>query len=252
MFALTGTSAMLQRGARNYLDATAGPYLKKAASYVKGRDFPLDNLSWCNLSKTRYKIIKRMMDISFGISGTACLIPIALTIIPLIQAMSWGPVFFSQQREGKDGNSFGLLKFRTMYKDVKPIDLKTQLEHLLSFKPDYDPRVIPTGRPIRKSGLDEWPQFGQILFGQMTMVGPRPKPEAELNLPSLSLPANWRKIRQLLAPGLIPIVLALKGDYASDQEHAELETWYIANWSPFLDVKLIFRSALVLAAGRHK
>lgn len=235
-----------------YLNNTAQYYLRTASTYVDGRNsFPLKNPSWCNLSKRNCLTLKRMVDITAGIVGTAALIPVVLTITPLIQIMSWGPIFYYQEREGKAGKPIRVAKIRTMYVNTESITPKTG-EDVLSFKLDKDPRIIPTGRPIRKFGLDEWPQFIPVLKGLMTFIGPRAKPANELDLAQLSLPPNWRDIRQQIAPGLIPVALVLKAGYPSDKEHAILETWYLANWSLGLDLKMIPRSLLVLAAGRHK
>ena len=112
-------------------------------------------------------MLKKLFDLTFSIFLTLVLLPIFLVISFLIKTSSSGPIFFVQQRIGKDGVHFGMIKFRTMV-----VNAEKQGTGLDSY--DDDPRVTIIGRILRNSSLDEIPQLFNIIMGQMSFVGPRP------------------------------------------------------------------------------
>ena len=128
------------------------------------------------------RIIKRIIDIIAGIIGIILLIPITIivTIINMVNK-DFGNVFYSQYRIGKNGKKFKMVKFRSMQKDADQIlekylkeNPKEAKEYKINKKLKNDPRITKTGKFLRKTSLDEWPQFLSILTGKMSLVGPRP------------------------------------------------------------------------------
>ena len=129
-------------------------------------------------ASTTYRVVKRALDILVSSLALLALAPVFAIIALCIFAQDpTAPVFFQQRRCGKGGRTFGLFKFRTMVKNAD--QLKEQLRHLSTvpwpdFRLDNDPRVTRVGRFLRKTSLDELPQFANVLLGHMTLVGPRP------------------------------------------------------------------------------
>ena len=129
-----------------------------------------------------YEIIKRIIDIVFGIIGMILLIPITLVIwCANLFAKDNGPVFFVQERIGKDGKLYKLYKYRSMVVNADEKLVKYLMEndeaneeYKKYKKLKYDPRITPIGSFIRKTSIDEFPQFLNVLIGHMSIVGPRP------------------------------------------------------------------------------
>lgn len=128
----------------------------------------------------------RLMDVSIAALALVFLLPLFILIIACIRLFDRGPAFFSHQRLGKDGLSFGCLKFRTMVVDADvrlaallQDDLAARAEWEATQKLTHDPRVTPLGRFLRASSLDELPQLVNVLRGEMNLVGPRPIVAAE-------------------------------------------------------------------------
>ncbi|HOY13420.1 MAG TPA: exopolysaccharide biosynthesis polyprenyl glycosylphosphotransferase, partial [Saprospiraceae bacterium] len=113
------------------------------------------------------KVIKRAMDITISLIALIILLPFIIYLILRVRSSSPGPIFYKQSRVGLGGKPFDIIKFRTMY--VNAEDAGPQLSH------EYDPRVTPVGRVLRKYRLDEIPQFYNVLIGDMSLVGPRPE-----------------------------------------------------------------------------
>jgi lipopolysaccharide/colanic/teichoic acid biosynthesis glycosyltransferase len=189
---------------------------------------------------------KRVFDFAFCL---AILLPV--TLVGLVCALavrldSPGPVFFSQLRIGKDGRPFRMYKFRTMVQNAA--ELKASLAHLnvLPF-PDFkipdDPRITRVGRFLRKTSLDELPQFVNVLRGEMSLVGPRP---AEDGMDSYRL---WYGERLEVPPGITGI-WQLEGRHSTSfDERLRYDIEYIRSMSLWLDVKLILRTLLVVFKG---
>jgi exopolysaccharide biosynthesis polyprenyl glycosylphosphotransferase len=144
--------------------------------------------------------VKRGLDIIAGTFGLLCLSPLFLMTAVAIALTSPGPVFFKQQRIGKNGRIFTLFKFRSMYEDAE--DRRKDLERLNEmrgpvFKMKDDPRITAVGRFIRKSSLDEAPQFWNVLKGDMSLVGPRPPLPQEVKQYN-----GWQRRRLSMKPDL--------------------------------------------------
>jgi lipopolysaccharide/colanic/teichoic acid biosynthesis glycosyltransferase len=194
----------------------------------------------------RYLRTKRVFDVIFCV---AILIPVALIAALCAIAMqldSPGPIVFSQMRIGKDGRPFRMYKFRTMVENAEA--LKASLAHLnvLPF-PDFkipdDPRITRVGRILRKTSLDELPQFLNVLKGEMSLVGPRP---AENGMDSYRL---WYGERLEVPPGITGI-WQLKGRHSTSfDERLRFDLEYVRSMSLALDMKLILQTLLVVFKG---
>ena len=191
----------------------------------------------------RQSLAKRCMDILGGLAG--CLITLVLTVIigPIIYIKSPGPIFFSQIRVGKKGREFKIYKFRSMYMDAeerkKELMAKNKIQDGLMFKMDNDPRIIKgIGHFIRKTSLDEFPQFWNVLKGDMSMVGTRPPTIDEYHRYS---PHHKRRLSML--PGITGLWQTSGRSSILDFEQVvQLDTEYIENWSMGLDIKIILKT----------
>jgi lipopolysaccharide/colanic/teichoic acid biosynthesis glycosyltransferase len=195
------------------------------------------------VSPTRrpWPLAKRLLDIAFV--GAAAL-PI-LFVAPLIAAAIYledrGPVFYAHKRTGKDGKTFKMLKFRTMVPDAeqRKAELLQLNECRGSFKMKNDPRVTRVGRFLRTTSLDELPQLLNVLFGEMTLVGPR---ACSVPLEDYT-PAQLKRLE--VAPGIVgPAQVWIR--HAHFDEKVELELAYLERQSARLDLYILLRAVLVL------
>lgn len=197
----------------------------------------------------RRMMIKRMIDIMGGLVGiliTAVLTPfVALAI----KVDSPGPVFFAQTRIGKNGRRFKIYKFRSMYTDAearkKELEADNEMQGLM-FKMENDPRITKVGRFIRKTSIDELPQFLNILRGDMSLVGTRPPTEDEFE----QYNAHYRR-RISMTPGLTGLwQISGRSDISDFDEVVRLDLEYIDNWSVGLDIKILFKTVGAVLKGR--
>lgn len=203
-----------------------------------------------HLVTPRQLFIKRMMDIAGGLVGCIATGIIWLFVAPVMKIKSPGPVFFAQTRMGKNGRPFKIYKFRSMYMDAeerkKELMAQNNVKDGMMFKMDDDPRIIKgIGHFIRKTSLDEFPQFWNILKGDMSLVGTRP--------PTLD---EWEKYelhhrkRLAIKPGLTGMwQVSGRSDITDFEEVVELDTKYIVQWSLLLDIKILFKTFMVVFAG---
>ncbi len=194
----------------------------------------------------RYLRIKRVFDVLFC---SAILIPvliIAFLCAVAVRLDSPGPILFSQVRAGKDGRLMRIYKFRTMVANAE--ELKASLAHLNvlpppDFKIPDDPRITRVGRILRKTSLDELPQFVNVLRGEMSLVGPRP---CSISMGSYDL---WHCERLEVPPGITGL-WQLEGRHVSTfDERLRLDIKYIEEMSLKTDIKLILRTLLVVFKG---
>ncbi len=198
--------------------------------------------------------IKRIIDIFFGIIG--CVITLVLTVIigPLIFISSPGPIFFKQKRVGKNGRRFYIWKFRTMYPDAEQRKKELMDQNEMSgqmFKMENDPRIIGSGKDgtkrglghfLRKSSLDEFPQFFNVLKGDMSLVGTRPPTVDEVKEYE-----SHHKSRLAMKPGLTGMwQVSGRSEIMDFEKVVELDNYYIKNFSLGLDVKIIGKTFVVL------
>lgn len=194
-------------------------------------------------------IAKRILDIAGGIVG--CLITMVVTIIvgPIIFIKSPGPIFFNQVRVGKNGKTFKIYKFRSMYLDAekrkKELMEQNKMSDGMMFKMDNDPRIIKGIGPfIRKYSIDELPQFWNILIGDMSLVGTRPPTVDEWEKYKL----HHRK-RLAIKPGLTGMwQVSGRSNIVDFEKVVELDAKYIAEWNFGLDIKIILKTIKVVLA----
>ena len=190
-------------------------------------------------------MLKRLMDIVGGIVGLILTGIIFLFVAPIIKKQAPGPVFFSQERVGKNGRIFRIYKFRSMYVDAeerKAELMKQNKMQGLMFKMDDDPRIFPFGHTLRDTSLDEFPQFWNILKGDMSLVGTRPPTLDEYKQYDLH-----HKSRLAAKPGLTGLwQVSGRSEITDFEEVVRLDNEYIRNWSLLRDVEILFRTVKVV------
>ena len=203
-----------------------------------------------NIVSSWQLLVKRLMDIAGGLVGCIFTGIIYIFIAPIMKVKSPGPVFFSQVRMGKNGKPFKIYKFRSMYMDAeerkKELMEKNNIKDVLMFKMDDDPRIIKgIGHFIRKTSLDEFPQFWNILKGDMSLVGTRPPTMDEWDKYELH-----HRRRLAIKPGLTGMwQVSGRSEITDFEEVVELDTKYIEQWSIGLDIKILFKTVTVVFTG---
>ena len=202
--------------------------------------------------------LKRLMDICGGLVGCIFTGIITIFVGPAIYLASPGPIFFSQERVGKNGKKFKMYKFRSMYMDAEARKAELMKENKLGdgkmFKMDFDPRVIgnrvlPDGSHktgvgdfIRRTSLDEFPQFFNVLKGDMSIVGTRPPLISETNLYE-----PHHKVRLAIKPGITGMwQVSGRSDITDFEEVVRLDKEYIENWNIGLDIKILLKTVMVV------
>lgn len=211
-----------------------------------------------NYASSKQLLAKRVMDICAGVSGCILTGIIFVFIAPAIYISSPGPIFFSQERVGENGKKFKMYKFRSMYMDAEARKAELMKDNKLGdgkmFKLDFDPRVIgnkvlPDGTKktgigdfIRKTSLDEFPQFLNVLKGDMSLVGTRPPLIGEVSLYELH-----HRARLSIKPGITGMwQVSGRSDITDFEEVVELDKSYIENWSIGLDIKILLKTVLAV------
>ncbi|CAN5486147.1 sugar transferase [soil metagenome] len=195
--------------------------------------------------------VKRTMDIAISTFVLMAFSWLFALIALAIKLDSKGPVFFKQERVGRGGLRFVCFKFRTMTTDAEEQRRQLQEAHgqgTLLFKLKDDPRRTRVGRILRRSSLDELPQFINILLGHMSIVGPRPAIP-----PEVAEYEDWHFDRLLVLPGLTGLWQVNGRSNLSFDEMVRLDLYYAENWSPWLDIKTMIRTvpAIVTARGAY-
>jgi putative colanic acid biosynthesis UDP-glucose lipid carrier transferase len=190
---------------------------------------------------------KPVFDRLFALAALVGLLPLLVAIALLVKGTSAGPVFFRQRRMGADGREFTILKFRSMRVHVEEAGTLTQARQ-------GDPRVTPIGRLLRKSSLDELPQFINVLLGQMSVVGPRPH-ALEHDDYYMRLVDGYM-YRYRIKPGITGLaqVNGCRGETARIESMAKrvsLDLFYIQNWSFWLDLKIVWMTVFKGFSGRN-
>ena len=207
-----------------------------------------------NAASTRQLAVKRLLDIAGGLVGCLCTLILTVVIGPVIYAQSPGPLFFAQERIGKNGRRFKLYKFRSMYPDAearkKELMEQNRIRDGLMFKLENDPRIIGSGKGpgkgignfIRKTSIDEFPQFWNVLKGDMSLVGTRPPTIDEWNRYSLH-----HRARLAIKPGMTGMwQVSGRSEITDFDEVVKLDLKYIENWSIGLDIKILLRTVLAV------
>ena len=200
-----------------------------------------------NMVSAGQLIFKRTMDICGGLVGMLLTGIIFIFVAPIIYIKSPGPIFFKQVRIGKNGKKFNIYKFRSMYMDAeerkKELMAQNDIKDGMMFKMDNDPRIIKgIGNFIRDYSLDEFPQFWNVLKGDMSLVGTRPPTVDE-----------WEKYemhhrsRLAFKPGITGMwQVSGRSNITDFEEVVRLDTEYIKKWNPGLDIKILFKTVAVV------
>lgn len=193
----------------------------------------------------RQMLAKRTMDILGGLVGMIILIPAVIILAPLIHIESPGSIFFSQKRVGKNGRIFNMYKFRSMYADAeaKKNELLKQNEmNGLMFKVKDDPRITKVGKFIRRTSIDELPQFINILKGDMSLVGTRPP-----TIDEFERYQSYHKKRLSTTPGLTGLwQISGRNEVTDFEDVVKLDVSYIDSWSLGLDIKILWKTIAVV------
>ena len=185
--------------------------------------------------------VKRCIDIVGAIVGLVFMTIAMIFVAPAIKIESKGPLFFKQKRVGKNGRYFYIYKFRSMYIDAeeRKKELMAQNEmNGLMFKMKDDPRITKVGKFIRKTSIDELPQFINVLKGDMSLVGTRPPTVGEFKQYK-----GHHKRRLSMKPGITGMWQAYGRNSVMDfDEVVKMDLEYIDNWSILLDIKILFKT----------
>lgn len=211
-----------------------------------------------NYASTKQLMLKRLMDIAGGLVGCILTGIICIFVGPAIYIASPGPIFFAQERVGKNGKKFKMYKFRSMYMDAEERKAELMKDNKLGdgkmFKLDFDPRVIgnkilPDGTHktgigdfIRRTSLDEFPQFFNVLKGDMSIIGTRPPLISETSLYELH-----HRARLAIKPGITGMwQVSGRSDITDFEEVVRLDKEYIENWNIGMDIKILLKTVLVV------
>ncbi len=202
-----------------------------------------------NLFSNRELFIKRTMDIVGSLVGMVILAIATIFVAPVIKLTSPGPVFFGQTRVGKNGRKFTFYKFRSMYQDAeerkKELMAQNEVDGLM-FKMTEDPRITKVGKFLRKTSIDELPQFWNILKGDMSLVGTRPPTVDEFEQYEAK-----HKCRLSMTPGLTGLwQISGRSEIKDFEEVVKLDMQYIDNWSIWLDIKILLKTIVAVFTGR--
>ncbi len=205
-----------------------------------------------NLLRAVPRLLKRISDLLLSALAVIALFPLMLLIAVLVQLTSAGPAIYSQRRVGRNRRAFLAYKFRTMVRDADTL-LAEHLERYPERKMEWrmnrklrnDPRLTPLGRLLRRTSLDELPQLWNVLRGDMGLVGPRPIAEDEL--------ARYGDSMELYAkvlPGITGLWQVSGRNDTSYEERVRLDEYYVKNWSVWLDLWIIGRTAKCVIDGK--
>ncbi len=215
-------------------------------------------------ARKTFRVVKRMMDILGSLLALILFSPIILFAAIAIKATSKGPIFFRQRRIGQHGNSFVFLKFRSMYANNDASVHKEYVQKLIAGKADKHPsngngegvykltkdsRITRVGAFLRKTSLDELPQFINVLNGEMSLVGPRPPVPYEVEAYDI-----WHRRRLLEAkPGITGLWQVSGRSRVTFDDMVRLDLHYARTWSLWMDIKILWRTpgAVMLGEGAH-
>ena len=191
--------------------------------------------------------MKRLFDVLFSLFAIIVMSPLFLVVALLIKLDDGGPIFFKQERVGLNGRRFKLFKFRTMIVNAESLQKLLMGKNEQTgpvFKIKRDPRITRVGKFLRKTSLDEFPQFFNVLNGDMSVVGPRPPIPAEVKQYE-----RWQSRRLSMKPGITCIWQVSGRNTVDFEEWMKMDMKYIDNWSLKLDFSLILKTVKVIIIG---
>jgi exopolysaccharide biosynthesis polyprenyl glycosylphosphotransferase len=194
------------------------------------------------------RFIKRSVDLLLTSIGVVAISPILGLIALGIKLHDRGPVIFRQTRVGLDGSTFTMLKFRSMHvnAEARLAELRAQYPGMGTlFKLEDDPRITKVGRFLRRFSLDELPQLFNVLAGHMSLVGPRPPLQSEVDVYE-----DHARRRLLVTPGLTGLWHVSGRSLLSWEETVRLDLRYVENWTLTLDLLILWKTLFAVAARR--
>ena len=201
-----------------------------------------------NLMLPLPRLTKRCMDFVAAILAGILLLPLLFYLAVAVKMSSRGPIVFGHTRIGRNGRRFKALKFRTMFQDSNLV-----LEEYLEANPDameewqrdhklrFDPRITRIGRFLRKTSLDELPQLWNVIWGDMSLVGPRPIVDAEI-----AKYGPHYGFYTMVKPGITGLWQVSGRNNTTYDERVQLDAYYVRNWSPWMDVVLLFKTIRIV------
>jgi len=205
------------------------------------------------------QVVKRIMDVGLILLCSPFILLVTLLIAFFIKLDSPGPVFYGSMRLGKGGKHFRMWKFRSMVANADRL-----LERYLQLNPQYrkeweethklkdDPRITRVGKWLRKTSLDELPQIWNVLVGEMSLVGPRPIPIYEVGFyeKEARIHGGINDLYCQVRPGISGLWQISGRNDTTYEERVALDTYYVRNWSPWLDIIILARTVLVVLTGK--
>jgi len=198
--------------------------------------------------KTKYRVIKRIMDVLCSVLALIVLLPIFLITAIAIWIEDGGPIIYSQDRNGINGKVFRMYKFRSMCRDAEKLHKNLLNRNEIDgpvFKMKCDPRVTKVGRVIRRTSIDELPQLINILKGEMSVVGPRPIVTYETERFN-----EYQKQRMAVKPGLTCYWQCRGRNDVSFDEWIKLDLKYIQEESFWVDIKIVLQTVRIVLSGK--
>ncbi len=199
--------------------------------------------------KTPYKVVKRIIDVVLSTIALIILSPIFLIFALAIKLESKGPVFFKHTRIGKNGKIIKIYKFRSMVENAEELIQKFTPEQMKEYKENYkltnDPRITKVGKFLRKTSLDELPQLINIIKGELSIIGPRPVIQEELE----KYGPDAQKFLSV-TPGLTGYWAANGRSCTSYEERMKMELYYVDNISLKMDIKVFFKTIEAVVKGK--
>jgi Undecaprenyl-phosphate galactose phosphotransferase WbaP len=207
-----------------------------------------------NLIVPRNQMIKRALDLAIASVALLIAAPIILACALVVRILDGAPSFFVQDREGLDGRRIAVPKVRTMRRDAEEQlaaslagDPELRREWEATYKLRRDPRLIPgMGRVLRQFSVDELPQLWSVLRGDMSLVGPRPFPDYHLK----EFSPAFQELRRRVRPGITGLWQVTIRNDGGTSEQESYDSYYIRNWSVWLDLWILFRTAAAVTSGR--
>ncbi len=205
-----------------------------------------------NLARRHNQLLKRSFDLLATIAGGTLLLPFLLGLALIVAADNKGRIFFAHRRIGRKGKAFSCYKFQTMVENAQE-----KLEQYLkeneqakkeweeNFKLTHDPRVTKLGNFLRRTSLDELPQLWNVLKGEMSLVGPRPIVTKEIT----KYGENIREYYQV-RPGITGMWQASGRSDTTYEERVRMDTWYVRNWSLWIDLLYLYKTVKIVATGK--
>ena len=204
------------------------------------------------LARRRNRVIKRAFDLLFTICGGLCILPFLLVIAVMVAVDNKGKVIFAHRRIGRDGKEFKCYKFQTMIPNAQEAlekylaeNPEARKEWEESFKLTDDPRVTKLGSILRKTSLDEMPQLWNVIKGDMSLVGPRPIVAKEIERYG-----EYFREYAMVPPGITGMWQASGRSDTTYEERVEMDTWYVRNWSVWIDLMYLFKTVKIVFTGK--